>query len=106
MSNPRERTADDAYEAQNDQFPGDKSGPTADAGEVSNPADPAYLTSGERGRKAGTTAGPQVVADDQADMGMLGMDGATTNSDAQLGMWPSSTHDAGKIELTHICRAR
>lgn len=84
MSTARERTADDAYEAANDDFRGDITTATADVGQVSR-GDEAYLTKNEQGRSAGTTGGTQVVKDEQADPGMMGMSGAVTNSDAQLG---------------------
>lgn len=84
MSTARERTADDAYEAANDDFPGDVSTATADVGQVSR-GDDAYLTKNEKGRTSGTTGGPQIVRDEKADPGMMGMSGSATNSDAQLG---------------------
>lgn len=68
MSNPRERAAEDAYEAENDEYAGD---------EVKS--DRSYAGGDQR-----KTGGPQVVADEDADLGADAVPGSETNSDAQL----------------------
>jgi hypothetical protein len=71
MSNPSERAAEDAYEAQNDDYAGDRVR-----------GDSSYVSDDQR--KMG---GPQVVRDEDADLGADAAPGSVTNSDAQLGKY-------------------
>jgi len=75
MSNPRKRAAEDTYEAQDGGNAGHRV-----RSDSSDGSDGSYVSDDQR-----KTGGPQVVRDEDADLGADAAPGSVTNSDAQLG---------------------